>query len=356
MAGMALRIAKRDVQSLTKAEMANVRATQQMAHYALFAGGAMLIFGGMMARALTQIMDKYAQTSSVMLAFHNEMDEAMHKFARSLINILGPTLLWLAKLFNKIADSPVLAWLVSAGAVVLILGGAIGFLLGGFLQLIQFAGLAAGKIGLATLAVRLFGHETGLAASKTQAYIAVLNHLKVQADVTTPSVISLGTAVAGVFASVMIGISAFMVFKDLLGPVGAAIVALTLALIPLVALLWKGAAAMSILSWGAAAVVGIGAIIGMLSKIEGFQKGTSFVRKGGLAMLHGGEEIKSARETTATSLVERQRRGETGAGVSTTTNMWRVPITIEHVHTKAEFEDMDEKLGEAMRKAGRRAR
>jgi len=70
-----------------------------------------------------------------------------------------------------------------------------------------------------------------------------------------------------------------------------------------------------------------------------FQMGTSFVQKGGWAIVHGGEEIKSARETRVPSLIEREPTRRT----------YNIRFDIGHLHTKADKEEMVDVIRKALR-------
>ena len=71
------------------------------------------------------------------------------------------------------------------------------------------------------------------------------------------------------------------------------------------------------------------------------QMGTSFVRQGGLAMVHAGEEITSARESSS------QARWQTSQEFKKT--MWNVNIHMGDVHTKADEETMIPMLRRALK-------
>jgi len=71
-----------------------------------------------------------------------------------------------------------------------------------------------------------------------------------------------------------------------------------------------------------------------------YQMGTAFVQKGGLAVLHGGEEIKSARESRHPSLIERK---------GPTKRVYQVRLDIKNLHTKADKEGMVKVIRDALR-------
>ena len=104
-----------------------------------------------------------------------------------------------------------------------------------------------------------------------------------------------------------IGFSIVSTVATLFGKLPAIIAAVTIAVVALGYALWSAATAFSVLTLGAAAIAGGAAIAGAMAASSPdehfgvYQMGTSFVRKGGIAVVHEGEEIKSARESRPTS-------------------------------------------------------
>jgi len=350
MAGAALRIAKKDIMSLTKAEQANIRASQQMAHYAVFAGGAMIAFGGMVMMGLMKMMEKYGQSSRVMIQFNRVMNTAMSNLAKGLIPVIQ-ALTPFVKLLGKILEIPFVAQLVGWGVVFMIVAGGVIFLGGTILTLIQWLGLLTGSTKLATLGTSLFGKTMAGTTGHMYAYMATTNELVLTTKTATGATMGLATALGIVTA----GFTIFMILGAIIGSRAGAIVAgLTAITFAVLAL----AVAFNILSVGAltagqlaAFAVGAGLAAGVMAmqSLSEYQQGTSFVGKGGLAVLHGGEEIKSARESTAMSKIEKERRGVEAPSYKRTT--WHVPITIENVHTKSDVEDLGTKIRRALKDA-----
>jgi len=93
-----------------------------------------------------------------------------------------------------------------------------------------------------------------------------------------------------------------------------------------------------------AAAIAIGAAAGVTAYAatrKTYQMGTSFVQKGGLAVVHGGEEIKSARESRVPSLLERVR--------GPAKRIYQIRFDIGTLNTKASKEEMVDVIREAMR-------
>jgi len=129
--------------------------------------------------------------------------------------------------------------------------------------------------------------------------------------------------------------------RDEFGLLPAVIAAVTMALIPLVVLLKTGATAMAIMTGGAAAIAGLAAVLPLLT-MPTHQVGTTFVRRTGLAYVHAGETIKSARESPDFGYLK-----TTGGPQRVTYNT--VTVKIDTVHTKADIDDLDEKLRRAFK-------
>ena len=355
MAGMALRLAKRDIESLSKAELKNIQISQQMAHYALFAGGAMLAFGGMIVTSLMRLMEKYGQASGVMAKFNAEMNQAMAKLANSLAKTVGPALLAFAKLLNKLAENPIVGALIGWGAIIMVVVGALGLFVGSVLQLIQFIGLLTGNMALATLGVKMVGLSAQETSGHMFTYVAATNELALATNTATTSTHGLAMAIGAVLGGFMLAVTIVSLVGNVFGKTTAIIVGVTMAVIGLAVAIM---ALKGVLSFGASVAQDIAVFAGSMAaggmlmaaySAATYQKGTSFVRKGGLAVVHGGEEIKSARESTAMSKIEKERQGVAQPNYKRT--IWNVPITIENVHTKSDEEDLGEKIRRALKDA-----
>ena len=96
--------------------------------------------------------------------------------------------------------------------------------------------------------------------------------------------------------------------------------------------------------YAGALAAGAAAGTAMLASMPEYQMGTSFVKRGGWALVHGGEEIKSAREGKVTSRMERTpsiiRRSS-----------YYVPITIGTLHTKSDKENIVPMIKQALKEA-----
>jgi len=354
MAGLAVQRARKDIEGLEKAEYNLARQTQQTAYGLIFAGGAFLAFGGMVVTSMMRIMEKYAEGYSIVRRFHREWDRAMGKLAVNIAQNLGPTLIALAKILNIIAQHPIAVQLVFWGALILVLAGAFQFLWGSLVMVISTLGLLFKSQALIALGAKLTGlavQDTGQKLMST--YFVGTQIAKKGTDSLTFSMhglaIAIGAALSGFILAVTIVTAVAQVFGKTTGVIVGitiAIIGLAVAIMALKGVLSLGATiAQDVAVFGAALAAG-GAISAAYVAAT-YQKGSSFVRRGGLAVLHGGEEIKSARESTALSKLEKERRGVQAPTYKR--SVWHVPITIETVNTRSDREDLQEKIRRALK-------
>lgn len=150
------------------------------------------------------------------------------------------------------------------------------------------------------------------------------------------------------------GLTIFLLIGTLLGkevgPIVAALGAITLAVLAL-------AVALNILSVGTLTAGQLGALAagaGMAAGIlaiqsgAGFQMGTRGLPATGLFLGHKGEVVYNPATDRPTGIVPREREGPS-------TTIQDIDIAIEHVHTEAEFDDFDEKISRKLRDLARRA-
>jgi hypothetical protein len=160
-------------------------------------------------------------------------------------------------------------------------------------------------------------------------------------------------ALAGALGACAAGFMIFFVLKDVLGPIPAALFAVAAAMAILVVQMWMAAGAMSVLTWGLAAVAGGAALAGAIAVAAGagkYQMGTRSAGATGLAFVHKHEVIYNPTTNRPTQVGNDLNRG---AGE---TNFYEMPVTIETVNTKADIEDLDKKMSEAWRRRMRRRR
>lgn len=145
----------------------------------------------------------------------------------------------------------------------------------------------------------------------------------------------------------------FFVLKPLLGTIPALLIAIAIAVGIMAIQMWIAAGAMSVLTWGMAAIAGGLAIAGAIAATAGvreFPMGTRMIEATGPAIVHKGEVVYNP--ATNRPL---QVGNDLGAG-SPSTTIYEMPISIENMHTKANFDDVDERMRQGLHKVARNVR
>lgn len=144
----------------------------------------------------------------------------------------------------------------------------------------------------------------------------------------------------------------FMLLKDMPAYVNA-IIAVVLAL---AAAFWALFVAESAATWGIAAILGEAAAGAAMATAAAYQArggmfavGTRSLPYTGMFFGHKGEVVYNPISGRPTGL---EPKGE----LTSQTNVYRIPMTIENVHTKADIDDLNEKVAEAIRKSAKRRR
>jgi len=156
------------------------------------------------------------------------------------------------------------------------------------------------------------------------------------------------TAALSMFAACGI----FFALKDVLGTVPALLIAVAVAVGIMAIQLWIAAGAMSVLTWGLAAIAGGLAITGAIAALGGireFPMGTRMIEATGPAIVHKGEVIYNPATNRPTQI-----GSDMSGGPSTT--MQEVNINVQELHTKSDKDDVDERLGKAAYKLAKNNR
>jgi hypothetical protein len=161
---------------------------------------------------------------------------------------------------------------------------------------------------------------------------------------------TLATAIGACFGAFMV----FMIIGQVIGKQAGAIVA---AIVSITAALLALAVAMNIVSVGtltpfqlAAVAAGAAMAAGVMAIGKSFQLGTRSVGATGLAFVHKHEVIYNPSTNQPTQI------GNDLNGGAGETNFYDIPVTIENVNTKADFDDLDEKLRKSLGKLARNRR
>ena len=351
-AGMATRMAREDLRKLVKEQREVVKRTEDMMRAAnqwIFAGAAFVTFGSMMTKSFMKIMESSTAGRKALFDFSRRTRASMQRLSEAFSPIMAQVLDVVSGFMELVTINPVLravavGVMLVAGPLLLLAGIAI-LTTGGVNALAVAYKLLKNRSIEATVATKAF--TPALTQFSTGTYVAASN-----TRTLTTSMTGLAVAVGRALAGFTMAYSIVSLLQTKFGTINSAIIALTAVIIGMAIALWSGAGAMSVLTFGLAAIAGIGAATAAASQfpVPSYQTGTSFVKQGGMAMLHGGEEIISARESRATSLVEKgreQRSTSNQMSKSTTT----VNVAISTVNTKSNFDDVQEKIGIAIKEA-----
>jgi len=351
-AQMAMRMARADIKELN-AEQKKVIQTasdmKQAAQHYLFAGVAFTAFGGMVLTAVTKIMEKSRYGELLMRRFGATSQRSMEILGNVMARTLTPLFNLLIAFLDMINRNPALAKLIGtfialAGPIFIVIGLARIFQWI-IMQLSVNLFLLANRSVFAGGALSMLADMEAVAATKT--------------ELLTVWMTRLGTAVNVVLGAFMITFSIVSSLMTKFGALPAVIGIVCGALMILVGLLWSAAVAQSILTIGVGVAVGATAALlayrsmkNQIDETASYQYGTDFVKKGGLAIVHGGEKIISARQSVSTALQERRNIAQIdrqGAGVRQ--SKWDVNIHIGQVQTKADKEELTPLILKTLRDA-----
>lgn len=301
----------------------------------IMTGMMMASIGQMMAQNLWQLVLSTREGAIEMEILKQEMEETKIAFADSIYEILKVT--GVLDILHSTLEVLRQNELLRKGAVILLAIAAGALILVGGIML-----LAGAMMSWEVVSARL-------PALLKILDLAMLKH--------TISVHGASIAWWELSLAMGAGVGVFFMLKDVLGPIPAAIIAVSLAVAVLAVKLWSAAAAVSILTAGIAAGLGVAAFMAALDQSRGaagFEVGTRGLPYTGLFVGHKGEVIYNPATRRPVQVANEIERG--GFAGEPRTVFQEMPVTIEHVHTKADFDDFDEKLRKAHGKMARKRR
>jgi len=282
-----------------------------------FAAGIMwAAMAGMMVMGIMKIMEASMAGRAVLRGFTRSINQLTKALSDQFAKILGPLIDMMSTFIDIISkNEPLMRMMASAmliGTALLAVKGAT-MLLGVALQ-----------------------YLTGWWASTTVA----MNTFTVYAGYGTAQVLTLSGAFTVLRASLGPAVIMFMAMYQLATAFGnyapvllAVVAALTVATVAYAVANWSAATALSILTFGAAAVIGVGAAIAARATMPVYHTGTKFVQRTGPAMVQQGEEIRSAYEVNA-------QRSQIGGQRPFPTRRNQITISIGTVKTQADEEEL----------------
>lgn len=315
------------ITSLNKTQQAQIRFALNAKRNMMAVGMMYIAFGGIAMQTLGQIMSMSKYGEQVLTGFGESVGKSLGKLGETMARILKPFLDIIAKILEMAMAIPLFKEFAS---VVMIVGTVILF--------------TAGMVKVFSGALGILKIQHMASVLMTRSHQGALTAWIPTVHTATGATISLSTALMAVFAGFSMGFGIVMAIYSAFGKLPAIIAAVTTAVIALAVALWSAAGGLSVLTFGAAAVAGGAAIAGAIAASQPeYQMGTSFVRKGGLAWVDEGEEIRSARESKVKPRWEETR--EYKKSVTT------INISMGDVNTKADVEDMVPTIKRALKDA-----
>lgn len=304
------------------------RAELQFAKNTMAVGTIYIAFGGIIIQTLSQIMSTSALGEAVLTRFSEKISGSLAKIGTAIARILGPILDFVANALEVATAIPFFnefAAIVMIGGTALIIAAGAAKVLGGAMTLLA---IMHGKTAATTML-----HQQALTA-----YIPT-------ATAATGVSLTLASALKMVGVSAAVGFGVFLALKDVLGVLPAALVALSVAFGILAVQMWMAAGAMSVLTWGVAAVAGGLALAGAIAVAAGagatteYQMGTRFAPRTMMAVIHEGEGVFNTNTQKPVGMME----GAFGGRESRVTKQ-NINFRINTLNTKTDIDDVKEKM------------
>lgn len=307
----------------------SMRAGADEAMHFVAAGTLMVTLASMIGMQIYNLAAASQQGAAQMAELQQKFTLAQQSLANAAFHVLEASgaLNILNTILDLINNNPALAQLIIAFALlmagILAVAGIIFILNGAFMMLTNT---------LPLIIVSLYQMVTGV--TLTESGVSAL----------TASVMGLEMALGLVAAAFMIFMMIGQAIGSQAGAIVAAVTAITMAFIALgIAEDWISFGALTPLQAGAIAA-GAAMAAGVMAIQSGaFQSGTRALPSTGLFMGHKGEVVYNP-ATNRPSQVGADLTGGQGE-----TNTFNMPIVIENVHTKADIDDVNEKLRIALR-------
>ena len=299
----------------------------------IFAVGTMyLAFGVIAVSVLSQVMAASTLGTRVMENFGKRVGKSVEKLSMALATILKPILDIVAGVLELAIAIPLFKEIAAGGMIL-----AVGFL---FM-------MGASKMYKGALEMLNVKHLASAINTRIHAKM-IQTQLLPATQAQTVATYGLGQALLFVGAGFIAAFGAVFMVYQIFGKMPAIILGVVIAMI---ALLVVVLALANVLTLGMAtkfALVGaaVGGLVGAaaVASMPEHQMGTSFVREGGFARVHAGEEIISARESRV------HPRWEKGQEL-VKRSYWNVNVTMGDIHTKADEETMIPLLKRALKES-----
>jgi len=307
------------ISHLTKTEQAQARFAMNAQRNLMGVGTMYLAFGGIAVGVLARIMNASKLGQRMMEQFGERINKSISKLGDTLARILRPFLEFITSLLEVAIAIPAFKELLVVGML----------LVTAFLLLKGMGMALSGVLGM--LSVQLnYSATAGMNATQS------LYVWSYGARTATFASLGLAGALKLVVQGFTAGMALALLFASIFGKTIGIIVAVTAALIALAIAIMlvrtAGGDFTAAAGFAVATAIGLGAGAAVLATTEEYQMGTSFVKRGGLARVHAGEEITSARESKVTS------RWDTRQPYNK--SITNITVSMGDVHTRADEETM----------------
>lgn len=323
------------VHGLTKLQQAQLRLKMDAARNMMAVGAMYVAMGGMAIMIINRIMQSSELGQKVLGEFGNSAGKSMDKLGASFAKVMGPLLNIVAKILELATANPIiadlLAGLIVLGTVILIAAGAVK--------------LFSGAVAILNLQLMV---KKLMVTSTQQSLLPYIG----ATHAATGATIGLATAVKMVAISLTVGLGLFTLLSGYMGQLPAALFAASAAFAILAVQMWLAAGAMSVLSWGAAAIAGGAALAGAIAIATGagqapeYQMGTRMLTKTGPIIGHRGEVVYNPENQLPTQI----NKGVEGRGTSHHQNV-TIDLSGSTIQTKANEEELIPMIKRALRKA-----
>lgn len=324
----------KDLKDAEKELLANEIALMEQARYNIQVGMMEIAMSGMMLQAVVRLAEGTNVGSMAVEEYNEAMSELKETIAVGLIPFIQQ-LTNILRVFNSIlrAMGP------AGGAVAVVLAG------------IASAGLFLhGVYTILTEAITLYNQKERI---MQMLHIKGIPIKLAHAKATLLQAIAQHQFAVAVAASVA-GFAVMFEITRKLPPVLGVLIGLVLALAAAFIFLRSALGDFSVLASVAMGTAAVGAFLGAYASYRGqmsYQRGTRFAPVTGPVLVHKGEVIYNPNVGLPTQ-IERELAGEKEPAQLT----YNIPITIENVHTKADIEELDEKIRKSIRDATVKAR
>ena len=307
---------------LNKVQQAQVRLAKSSVQLGLM----YVAMGAMAVQGLVGVMQFSERGKQVMTDFMDSIQPSLIKLGNAVADVVEPFIPLVTAIMGLATANPIILQAVAAialfGSILLIGAGIINAFKGGIVLLGNTFSFLTPKIAATTPALTSFaGFETA----------------------AIPPTLGLAAALKMVAIAAGAGFVIFFALQGVVGSLPAALFGLAAAFAVLAIQMWLAAGAISVLSWGAAAIAGGAALAGAIAVAGGvtgqsYKSGTTFARNTGLAMIHQGEVIYNPATGNPREVFNDMNRKDNGRGSSSMT------VVIEKLYTKSEEDELDERF------------